>query len=351
MSDSPAASSAPEEGGAVDPHAGNRRLFSGIQPTGTLHIGNWLGAIDNWVRLQADYQCTFCVVDHHATTVEYEPVAFRQAIFDMAVALLACGIDAGRSTLYVQSMVPEHTELAWVFNTVTMYGDLGRMTQFKDKSEQHQHNVNVGLFTYPVLQAADILLSRSRWVPVGEDQVQHLELSRDIARRWNRRFQADFFPECKPLLTPAKRIVGLDGQSKMSKSKGNDLGILEGPEARWEKLRNAFTDPQRARLKDPGRPEVCNIFSLHGFFSEAEVIGRVDRECRSAEIGCFACKRLLDESIERALGPIREAAEDWAARPDDVWDVLRSGASKARTLARETMGEVREAMGLPGAVA
>ncbi|MGM0574813.1 MAG: tryptophan--tRNA ligase [Myxococcota bacterium] len=334
------------EGGAAD----NRRLFSGIQPTGVVHIGNWLGAIQNWVRLQDDYECIYSIVDHHATTVEYDPEAFRSDIFEMAVALLACGIDPERSTLFVQSMVPEHTELAWMFNTVTMYGDLGRMTQFKEKSEQHRDNVNVGLFTYPVLQAADILLYRANWVPVGEDQLQHLELSRDVARRWNRRFEEGYFPQPRPLLTPARRILGLDGKSKMSKSQGNYLGILDTPEERWEKLRTAFTDPQRLRRSDPGRPEVCNIFSLHQYFSDEETIARVDMECRAAEIGCFADKKLLAEAMEAKLGPIREAANDWRSRPDDVWDVLRTSARRARAIARETMERVRDRMGLPGVV-
>ncbi len=334
----------------VDPHADSKRVFSGIQPTGTLHIGNWLGAIANWVRLQDGYDCIFCIVDQHATTVEFEPDDMRAKTLDMAIDLLACGVDPARSVLYVQSMVPEHTELAWVFNTVTMYGDLGRMTQFKDKSEQHQNNVNVGLFTYPVLQAADILLYKARWVPVGEDQVQHLELSRETARRWNRRFAEGFFPECQPLLTPARRVRGLDGQAKMSKSLGNHVGITESPEERWEKLRNAFTDPQRQRLKDPGRPEICNVFSLHGYFSDQDVIDRVDTECRTAGIGCFACKGLLNESMERQLGPIRERAADLRSRPDEVWEILRDGGRKARAIARETMVDVREHMGLPGAV-
>ena len=333
------------------PASTNRRVFSGIQPTGDPHLGNYLGAIQNWVELQeGDHETMYCIVDHHATTVVYDPPAFRQAIFDVAVSLLACGIDPERSILYVQSMVPEHTELAWVFNTVTMYGDLGRMTQFKDKSEQHQSNVNVGLFTYPVLQAADILLYRAGWVPVGEDQLQHLELSRSVARRWNRRFSEGYFPEPQALLTKARRIVGLDGQHKMSKSKGNHLPVLETEDERWERLKGAYTDPQRLRLKDPGRPEVCNIFSLHGHFSDAEVIARVDRECRTAEIGCFACKRLLNTAIEAKLGPIREAAEDWKSRPDDVWDLLKEGGKRARAIAMETMAHVRESMGLPGVV-
>ncbi len=327
---------------------GKQRLFSGIQPTGIVHIGNYLGAIRNWVSLQAEHDCIYCIVDHHATTVVYDPVEFRQAIFEVGVALLAAGVDPNRAILFAQSMVPEHTELAWIFNTVTMYGDLGRMTQFKDKADQHQHNVNVGLFTYPVLQAADILLYRAGVVPVGEDQLQHLELSRDIARRWNHRFGEGYFPEPQALLTPARRVMGLDGQAKMSKSKGNYVALLEGEAERWDKLKNAFTDPQRLRRKDPGDPEVCNVFSLHGFFSSAETLEHVDGACRSAGIGCFDCKKLLNEAMERRFGPMREAAEAWRARPDDVWQVLHDGGLRARAIAQQTMAEVRDRMGLPG---
>ena len=326
----------------------SRRLFSGIQPTGVVHIGNYLGALQNWVDLQTDYGCVYSIVDHHATTVQYDPEAFRRDMFQVAVAVLAAGVDPERATLYVQSMVPEHTELAWVLSTVTMYGDLGRMTQFKDKSAQHQQNVNVGLFTYPVLQAADILLYRAAYVPVGEDQVQHLELSRDIARRWNRRYLDAFFPEPKPLLTPAKRIMGLDGLTKMSKSKGNYLGLLETTDERWQKLRGAYTDPQRLRRDDPGRPEVCNVYALHGFFSTEETVQDVATQCRAGSIGCFDCKQKLADSMEERLGPMREAANRWHQRPDDVWEVLVEGGRRCRKIARETMGAVREAMGLPG---
>lgn len=331
-----------------DKASDNRRLFSGIQPTGIVHIGNWLGAIQNWVALQSDYECIFCIVDHHATTVVYEPEGFRQAMLEVGIALLSAGVDPERATLFVQSMVPEHTELAWILNTVTMFGDLGRMTQFKDKSEQHQHNVNVGLFTYPVLQAADILLYKAGYVPVGEDQLQHLELARDAGRRWNRRFAEGFFPEPKPLLTPARRILGTDGKSKMSKSQNNYLALLESPEERWAKLKDAYTDPARLRLKDPGNPDICNVFSWHGFFSSDETIARVSRECRSAEIGCFACKRLLDEAMEARLGPMRERAAELRERPDHVWEILHEGGRRARAIAKETLREVRELMGLPG---
>src|SRR6266550_1787025 len=241
-----------------------QRIFSGIQPSGELHLGNYLGAVKNWVTLQHAYESFFCIVDYHAITVPYEPADLRQRTRDMAVSLIAAGLDPSICTLFVQSMVPEHTELAWIFNTVTPLGELERQTQFKEKS-QRMESVTAGLLNYPILQAADILLYRADLVPVGEDQVQHLELSRVIARRWNAEFAPDapFFPEPQPVLTPTRRIMGLDGQSKMSKSMGNTIGLLESPEQIWAKLRPAVTDPKRIRKTDPGTPEVCNIYHLH----------------------------------------------------------------------------------------
>src|SRR3954466_8746493 len=205
------------------------RIFSGIQPSGSLHIGNYLGAVKNWAELQHKYESFFCIVDYHAITVPYQAADLRARTSEMALSLLAAGVDASRCTLFVQSMVPEHTELAWIFNTLTPLGELERQTQFKEKS-QKQESVLAGILNYPVLQAADILLYRADKVPVGEDQVQHLELSRVIARRWNSLFgggDPGYFPEPKPLLTPTGRIMGLDGQAKMSKSMGNTVGLLE----------------------------------------------------------------------------------------------------------------------------
>src|SRR3954467_9135092 len=218
------------------------RIFSGIQPSGELHIGNYLGAVKNWVALQREAESLFCIVDYHAITVPFAPALLRARRREMAVGLLAAGIDPAQASLFVQSDVPEHTELAWIFNTITPLGELERQVQFKEKS-QRQESVNAGILNYPVLQAADILLYRADTVPVGEDQVQHLELSRVIARRWNAQFtpDKDFFPEPKALLTPTRRIMGLDGSSKMSKSTGNTIGMLESKEDIWAKLRPAMT--------------------------------------------------------------------------------------------------------------
>jgi tryptophanyl-tRNA synthetase len=249
----------------------------------------------------------------------------------------------------VQSDVPEHTELAWIFNTVTPLGELERQTQFKDKS-QRMESVSAGLLNYPVLQAADILLYRADRVPVGEDQLQHLELSRVIARRWNAEFAAgeDYFPEPQPVLTPTRRILGLDGQAKMSKSLGNTIGLLESREEIWAKLRPAVTDPKRIKKTDPGTPEVCNIYHLHKAFSPPETVEHVATQCSTAGWGCIDCKKVLAESMERELVPIRARAAELRDAPARVDAALAAGAERCRTLARETMHVVRERMGFDG---
>ena len=323
------------------------RVFSGIQPSGELHIGNYLGAVKNWVQLQDRYETIVCIVDYHAITVAYEPEALRRRRRELAVSLLAAGIDPAKATLFVQSQVPEHTELAWIFNSVTPIGELERQTQFKDKASR-QESVAVGLLTYPVLQAADILLYRADLVPVGEDQVQHLELSRVVARRWNALYGngTDYFPEPQAALTPSRRIMGLDGQSKMSKSMNNTIGLLETTEEIWAKLRPAVTDPARQRRTDPGTPEVCNIYHLHKAFSPPDVVETVAVNCRTAGWGCIDCKKVLASSMEVELTPIRRRAAEIRDNPRLVDDALASGAEHCRVLARETMGEVKERMGL-----
>lgn len=321
------------------------RIFSGIQPSGELHIGNYLGAVKNWVQLQYEFETLICVVNYHAITIPYEPPDLVRRTHEMAVSLLAAGIDPERSTLFVQSSVPEHTELAWIFNTVTPLGELERQTQFKDKAAR-QESVPAGILNYPVLQAADILLYHADIVPVGEDQVQHLELSREIARRWNARFAEGYFPEPQARLTPTRRIMGLDGQAKMSKSLGNTVALLEEPKAVWEKLRPAVTDPARVKKTDPGNPDVCNIYQLHRAFSPESTQEHVAAQCRSAGWGCIDCKKVLAESMEVELVPIRARAAELAAHPSRVTQALGDGASRARTLARRTIAEVRDRMGL-----
>jgi tryptophanyl-tRNA synthetase len=321
------------------------RVFSGIQPSGVPHIGNYLGAIKNWVALQGQHECIYCIVDYHAITGPYAPADLRRWTREMAVSLLACGLDPEKCTLFVQSMVPEHTELAWIFNTVTPLGELERQTQFKEKAGR-QESIPAGILNYPVLQAADILLYRAEMVPVGEDQVQHLELSREIARRWNAKFGVDFFPEPKPLLTATRRIMGLDGQAKMSKSLGNTVGILEEKEAIWAKLRPAVTDPARIRRTDPGTPDVCNIYHLHKALSDAATVANVVKQCTTAGWGCIECKEVLAASLERELAPIRARARELDAEPERVTKILASGAERARGIARRTLAEVKGIMGL-----
>ena len=320
------------------------RVFSGIQPSGELHVGNYLGAVRNWVALQSDHECIFSIVDLHAITQPYEPRELAGRTFEMATGLLAAGIDPERASLFVQSHVPEHTELAWALGSVTPLGELERMTQFKDKSAREE-TIPAGLLNYPVLQAADILLYKADRVPVGEDQLQHLELAREIARRWNARFGSEFFPEPQPILSKARRIVGLDGKAKMSKSLGNTIGVLDTPEVIWEKLRPAMTDPARKTKRDPGTPEICNIYALHQHLSTPEQVEHVAVQCRTAGWGCLDCKRLLADNMIAALAPIRERAEVLKANPGRVREILEHGAARCRALARETLAQVRDIMG------
>jgi tryptophanyl-tRNA synthetase len=321
------------------------RIFSGIQPSGELHIGNYLGAVRNWVALQRQYESIFCIVDYHAITVPYQPEDLRRRTRDMAISLLAAGIDPSACALFVQSAVPEHTELAWIFNTITPLGELERQTQFKEKSAR-QESIAAGILNYPVLQAADIMLYKADLIPVGEDQVQHLELSRELARKWNAAFKENFFPEPKPLLTPTRRIMGLDGKAKMSKSLGNTIGLMEESKEVWEKLRPAVTDPARVRRQDPGTPEVCNIYHLHKAFSPPETVEYVAVQCRTAGWGCIDCKKVLFENMEKELVPIRTRAAEIRANPAGVKETLAAGAERARSIASETMRETKELMGL-----
>ena len=330
--------------------AGMDRIFSGVQPTGDLHIGNWLGAVRNWVALQDQFDCLYCVVDLHAVTIPYEVASLAMRTRDVAIGLLSAGIDPARSILFVQSAVHEHAELNWLLTTVAPLGELERMTQFKDKSERLE-SVPAGLLCYPVLQAADILLYRANKVPVGEDQVQHLELTREIARRWNAAYAADapLLPEPQALLTTAKRILGLDGKQKMSKSLGNTIGMLDTPDEIWQQLRPAATDPARVTRKDPGTPALCNIFSYHQQFSTADTIAEVDLKCRTAGWGCLDCKRRLADAMIETLAPIRTRAEELKRDPAAVDAILARGAERARTIAAETLQEVKHHMGFFGA--
>jgi tryptophanyl-tRNA synthetase len=321
-----------------------RRVFSGVQPSGEAHLGNYLGAFRQWVELQDAYDCLFCIVDQHAITGEYEPGALPRRVFDMAISLLAVGLNPAKCTLFVQSEVPEHTELAWLFNAVTPVGELERMTQFKDKSARLA-SIPAGLLNYPVLQAADILVYLAEAVPVGEDQLQHLELCREIARKWNAKY-GELFPEPQAIVGGTGRIMGLDGQAKMSKSLGNTVGILAEPDEIWSQIRTAVTDPQRVRKDDPGRPEVCNVYALHEFFTDPAHLPDIGEKCRTAQRGCVECKRILADNIAAEFRPFRERAAFYRERPGEVLEILAQGAERARSIARETMGEVRRRMGM-----
>ena len=321
-----------------------RRVFSGIQPTGEVHLGNYLGALRQWVGMQDDFECFYSIVDQHAILGEGDPTDLPARTLRMAISLLAVGIDPERCTLFVQSDVPEHIELAWLFNTVAPVGDLERMTQYKEKSQRYQ-SIPVGLLNYPVLQAADILIYRADAVPVGEDQRQHLELTRDIARKWNARY-GEYFPEPGAIIPEVGRIKGLDGEAKMSKSLGNTVSILADADEVWDRVRGAVTDPQRVRRDDPGRPEVCNVFTLHKLVTESSLIPDIEQQCKGGTRGCVDCKRILSDSLTREFAPVRERAEYLGSHLDEVREVLEAGAKRARAIARETLDEARCRMGL-----
>jgi tryptophanyl-tRNA synthetase len=325
--------------------APKKRIFSGMQPSGEAHLGNYLGALRRWVRLQDEYDCVWCIVDDHAITAGGDPKEMPRNVFDLAVSFLAVGLDPKKSIIFVQSDVAEHTELAWLFNAVTPVGELERMTQYKDKS-QHFESIPAGILNYPILQAADILLYKTDAVPVGEDQRQHLELTREIARKFNAAY-GDTFPITEPLIDKdVGRILGLDGEAKMSKSLGNTVPLLADGDEVWERVRRAVTDPQRVRRDDPGRPEVCNVFSLHRFFTDEEKRDEIAKRCRAGTIGCVDCKRILAENVTEAFAPYRERAEHFKAHPEEVRRILDEGAERARSIASATLDEVKGRMGL-----
>jgi tryptophanyl-tRNA synthetase len=333
------------------------RVFSGIQPSGDLHIGNWFGAIQNWVQLQDTCDCIYCVVDYHAITDQFGPEAKRyraaegeslpERTLRMAGDLIACGIDPERSILFVQSHVPEHTELAWVFSCIASYGDLTRMTQFKDKSDRSSY-VSVGLFSYPVLQAADILLYRASRVPVGEDQVQHLELARRIGRRFNSLVGVDYFPEVEPLLTEAKRVMSpADPTQKMSKSLGpkHYIGLMEDPKLSARKIRSAVTDVGLEAGQDMS-PGVANLIGLLRLSAPAATVQEYVSRHEQGELMYGDLKQAVADSLETALAPIRERRAQLADA--EVAEILEEGARRAGAIAGETMAEVRELVGVGG---
>ncbi|HEM61355.1 MAG TPA: tryptophan--tRNA ligase [Chloroflexi bacterium] len=321
------------------------RVFSGARPTGRQHIGNYLGAIQNYVALQEEYECVYCVVDLHALTTLTDTDKLKENTAEMALDWLAAGMDPQKSIIFVQSHVPQVTELHTILSMVTPMGWLIRLPTFKEKVRIQPDNVNYGLLGYPVLMAADITLYKADTVPVGEDQAPHLEFTREIVRRFNNHFGPTLV-EPRIKLTPFPRVMGLDGVNKMSKSLDNHIELAASPEEIERRVMTMVTDPQRRYRTDPGRPEVCNVFTFHGFFSP-EQVDEIETQCRTAQIGCVECKRTLARNLADRLAPFRERRAELARDPDLVWQVLADGAARATVIARETIAEVKERIGLP----
>jgi tryptophanyl-tRNA synthetase len=319
------------------------RTFSGIQPSGVAHLGNDLGAIRNYVRLQDEYEAIYCIVDYHALTSTHDPDVLRARTRDMAASLLALGLDPERCTLFVQSHRPEHTELGWLLSTVTPVSWLERTPTYKEKRETQPDDINHGLLTYPVLQAADIAMYKATFVPVGRDQAAHLELSREIVRAFNRRY-GETFPEPEAVYTEAPTVLGTDGVRKMSKSVGNTIDILSDPAVIRKQVLSMVTDTQRILRTQPGRPEVCNVCQLHRFFGDDyETIWDGERTART---GCVDTKRLLADRLIAHYAPARERYLELSAHPAEVDGILEAGADRLKPIATSTMDEVREKMGL-----
>jgi len=323
------------------------RVFSGARPTGRQHLGNYLGAIKNYVALQDDFDCIYCIVDLHALTTLEEFEDLKQNSAEMALDWLAAGIRPAETIMFVQSHVPQVTELHTILSMFTQLGKLTDLPTFKEKVAQSPHNVNYGLLGYPVLMTADITLYKADTVPVGIDQASHLEFAREIVRTFNYRTKRQVLIEPKMKNTEYPKVLGTDGQQKMGKSLNNHIELAATPEETQAKVMTMVTDPQRMRRSDPGRPEVCNVFSLHKTFSPNDV-AMVDTECRRAGIGCVDCKKLLAKNINAHLEPFRAQRAELAKDPAHIWDVLHDGAARAQAIAKETIAEVKDAVGLPG---
>jgi tryptophanyl-tRNA synthetase len=323
------------------------RVFSGARPTGRQHLGNYLGAIQNYVALQDDYDCVYCIVDVHALTTVETTQELRQNTFEMAVDWLAAGIRPEETILFVQSHVPEVMELHTYLSMVTAIGKLTDLPTFKEKVQQQPDNVNYGLLGYPVLMTADIVLYKADVVPVGVDQAPHLEFAREIVRSFNYRYNTNVLIEPQVKHTEILKVLGIDGKAKMSKSLNNHIELASTPEETAARVRDMVTDPARMKRTDPGNPDICNVFSMHKIFSPAEEVEMIDRECRVAGIGCVDCKKRFAANLNRHLEPFRAKRAELASKPDYVADVLDDGAKRARVIARQTMREVREAMQLP----
>lgn len=323
------------------------RVFSGARPTGRQHLGNYLGAIKNYVALQDDYECIYCIVDLHALTTLETTENLRQNSYEMALDFLAAGIRPEETIIFIQSHVPEVTELHTILSMVTPLGKLTDLPTFKEKARQQPHNVNYGLVGYPVLMTADITLYKANVVPVGIDQAPHLEFAREVVRSFNYRYQTNVLIEPEMKSTELPKVLGIDGVQKMSKSLNNHIELAATPEETTQRVMQMVTDPQRQRRTDPGRPEVCNVFTFHKVFSPPEMVAEIEVECRRAGIGCVECKQRMAANLNQHLAPFRQKRAEYARDPNYVWDVLQDGKERAAKIAKQTMMEVRQAVGLP----
>ncbi|MGD0612880.1 MAG: tryptophan--tRNA ligase [Anaerolineales bacterium] len=323
------------------------RVFSGIRPTGRAHLGNYLGAFKNYVALQDDYECVYCIVDLHALTTVEDTVDLRQNTYDLALDLLAAGIRPEETILFVQSHVPQVTELHTLLSMVTPLGKLTDLPTFKDMVRQHPHNVNYGLVGYPVLMAADIALYKTDLVPVGIDQAPHLEFAREAVRSFNYRYHTNVLIEPRMKEAEVPKVLGIDGREKMSKSLDNQIELDASPEETQARVMLMVTDPARIKRTDPGNPDICNVFTMHKTFTPVQEVERINIECRRAGIGCVECKKIFAKNLNKTLGPFREKRALLAAHPERVQAVLDEGASRARKIAERTMAEVRAAVQLP----
>ena len=324
-----------------------KRILSGMRPTGPLHLGNLHGALANWKRMQDDYECFYFIADWHALTSDYEMTAPIQGyIMDIFVDWLSVGLSPEKCTLFVQSHIKEHAELYLLLSMITPLPWLERNPTYKEQIAELKNKdlSTFGFLGYPVLQAADIIIYKAHGVPVGIDQAPHVELTREIARRFNH-FYGDIFPIPETILTETPKILGID-RRKMSKSYNNAIFLSDSSEEVREKVGQMITDPQRARRSDPGNPDVCNVFSFHQLYSDDDTIQRADRECRRAEIGCVECKELMAENLIRFLKPVHEKQASYRANPDSVSAIIEDGDQRARMVARETMEEVKAAISI-----
>jgi tryptophanyl-tRNA synthetase len=323
------------------------RVFSGIRPTGRAHLGNYLGAFKNYVALQDEYECIYCIVDLHALTTVEDTLGLRQNTYDLALDLLAAGIRPEETILFVQSHVPQVTELHTILSMVTPLGKLTDLPTFKEKVRQNPNNVNYGLVGYPVLQAADIALYKADLVPVGVDQAPHIEFTREAVRSFNYRYNTNVLVEPQMKSAEVPKVLGIDGKEKMGKSLNNHIEISATPEETRQRVMLMVTDPQRIKRTDPGNPDVCNVFTMHKVFTPQEDVAMIDRECRRAGIGCVDCKKKFAENLNKSLEPFRTRRAEISAQPDQVHAVLADGSRRARLIAEKTMEEVRAAVQLP----